>query len=190
MQAWSSSFYWRGPEAQRHKDICPRWLSKSCPSQSEHKTHLFHFATALEPAEHGSAPHWQYAPWGQEQGLLHLLITSRAHAVLKNTYWEDPRGRSFHLILSFYRWTNWGSGDRKHSAGSHSKLALALGSVQFSPSVPQTLCNPMDCSTPVLPVHHQLPEFTQTHVHWVGDAIQQSNPLSSPSPHTFNLSQQ
>ena len=45
-----------------------------------------------------------------------------------------------------------------------------------------TLCDPMTCSTPGLPVHHQLPEFTQTHVHWVGDAIQPSHPLSSPSP--------
>ena len=52
-----------------------------------------------------------------------------------------------------------------------------------------TLCNPMDCSTPGLPVHHQLPEFTQTHVHSVSDAIQPSHPLSSPSPPTFNLSQ-
>ena len=42
-----------------------------------------------------------------------------------------------------------------------------------------TLCDPMDCSTPGLPVHHQLPEFTQTHVHWVGDAIQPSHPLLS-----------
>ena len=47
----------------------------------------------------------------------------------------------------------------------------------------------MDCSTPGLPVHHQLPEFTQTHGHWVGDAIQPSHPLSSPSPPAFNLSQ-
>jgi len=47
----------------------------------------------------------------------------------------------------------------------------------------------MDCSTPGLPVHHQLPEFTQTHVHWVCDAIQPSHPLSSPSPSTFNLYQ-
>ena len=51
-----------------------------------------------------------------------------------------------------------------------------------------TLCNPMDCSTPGLPVHHQLPEFTQTHVHWVGDAIQLSHPLSSPSPQSFPAS--
>ena len=64
-------------------------------------------------------------------------------------------------------------------------------SVQFS-SVAQscpTLCDPMDCSTPGLPVHHQPLEFTQTHVHWVGDAIQPSHPLTSASPPTFNLSQ-
>ena len=52
-----------------------------------------------------------------------------------------------------------------------------------------TLCDPMNCSTPGLPVHHQLPEFTQTHVHRVGDAIQPSHPLSSPSPPALNLSQ-
>ena len=52
-----------------------------------------------------------------------------------------------------------------------------------------TLGNPVDYSTPGLPVHHQLLEFTQTHVHWVGDAIQPSHPLSPPSPPTFNLSQ-
>ena len=62
---------------------------------------------------------------------------------------------------------------------------------QFS-SVAQscpTLCDPMNRITPGLPVHHQLPESTQTHVHWVGDAIQPSHPLSSPSPPAFNLSQ-
>ena len=52
-----------------------------------------------------------------------------------------------------------------------------------------TLCDSMDCSTPGFPVHHQLPELTQTHVHWVSDAIQPSHPLSSPSPPAFNLSQ-
>ena len=51
------------------------------------------------------------------------------------------------------------------------------------------LCDPMNHSTPGLPVHHQLPESTQTHVHCVGDAIQPSHPLSSPSPPAFNLSQ-
>ena len=51
------------------------------------------------------------------------------------------------------------------------------------------LCDPMDCSTPGFPVHHQLPELAQTHVHRVGDAIQSSHPLLSPSPPAFNLSQ-
>ena len=62
---------------------------------------------------------------------------------------------------------------------------------QFS-SVSQScpsLCDPMDCSTPGFPVHHQRPEFTQTHIHQVGDAIQPSHPLSSPSPPAFSLSQ-
>ena len=52
-----------------------------------------------------------------------------------------------------------------------------------------TLCDPMNCSTPGLPVHHQLLEFTQTHFHRVSDAIQPSHPGSSPSPPAHNLSQ-
>ena len=60
-------------------------------------------------------------------------------------------------------------------------IKIPPNTVQVSHSV-VSLCNPMNCSTPGLPVHHQLPEFTQTHVHWVGDAIQLSHPLSSPSP--------
>ena len=62
-------------------------------------------------------------------------------------------------------------------------------SVQFKLLLCPTLCNPMDCSTPGFPVHHQLLELTQTHVHRVSDAIQPSHPVSSPSPPTFNLSQ-
>ena len=51
-----------------------------------------------------------------------------------------------------------------------------------------TFCNPMDCSMPSFPVHHQFPELTQTHVHQVGDAIQPSHPLPSPFPPAFNPS--
>ena len=72
----------------------------------------------------------------------------------------------------------------RHSPGR------SFGVDQFS-SVAQscpTLCNPMDCSMPGFPVHHQLQELTQTHVHQVGDAIQPSQLLSSPSPFAFNLS--
>ena len=70
-------------------------------------------------------------------------------------------------------------------------LNMNQPSVQFSlvtQSCP-TLCDPMNRSTPGLPVHHQLPEFTQSHVHWVSDAIQPSHPLSSPSPPAPNPSQ-
>ena len=67
----------------------------------------------------------------------------------------------------------------------------SMVSVQFS-SVTQscpTFCDPMNRSMPGLPVHHQLPEFTQTRIHWVSDAIQPSHPLSSPSPPAPNPSQ-
>ena len=70
-------------------------------------------------------------------------------------------------------------------------MRFKVGFIQFS-SVAQscpTLCNPMDCSTPGFPVHYQLPEATQTHVHCIGDAIQPSCPLLSPCPPAFNLSQ-
>ena len=66
---------------------------------------------------------------------------------------------------------------------------LLFSSVQFSQSC-LTLCDPMNRSMPGLPVHHQFPEFTQTHVHRVSDAIQLSHPLSSPSPSAPNPSQQ
>ena len=64
-----------------------------------------------------------------------------------------------------------------------------LSSVQFNSVTQSDSCSPMECSMPGFPVHHQLPKITQTHVYWVNDAIQSSHPLSSLSPHTFNLSQ-
>ena len=78
-----------------------------------------------------------------------------------------------------------------HSLWLSDSIQLDGASVQFS-SVAQscpTLCNPMNRSIPGLPVHHQLLEFTQTHVHRAGDAIQPSHPLSSPSPPAPNPSQ-
>ena len=66
---------------------------------------------------------------------------------------------------------------------------VQFSSVQFVAQSCPTLCNPMDCSTPGFPVHHQLPEFAQTHVHRVGDAIQSTHLLSSSSPPALNLSQ-
>ena len=71
----------------------------------------------------------------------------------------------------------------------NARMNLFSSLVQFSRSVGPTLCDPMNRSTPGLPVHHQLLELTQTHVHGVGDAIQPSHPLSSPSSPAPNPSQ-
>ena len=82
-----------------------------------------------------------------------------------------------HVFCMFYWYNIW--------------VYIHIDIYQFS-SVAQlclTLCDPVNSSTPGLPVHHQLLEFTQTQVHWVGDAIQPSHPLSSPSPPALNLSQ-
>ena len=67
---------------------------------------------------------------------------------------------------------------------SYCPLCLVNSVAQSCP----TLCDPMDCSMPGLPVHHHLPEFTQTHLHWISDAIQSSHSLLSPSPPARNLS--
>ena len=90
--------------------------------------------------------------------------------------WEDPleEGMATHSSIL--------TGRNPMDRGAWS----GLSSVQ---SLSQTLCDPMDCSTPGLPVHHHTPELAQTHIHGVCDAIQPSHPLSSPSPPTFNLSQ-
>ena len=105
------------------------------------------------------------------------------------------------IILSDFWWPNQGLVWEDSSECMHGlwwwrvfqgciKL-LGFSSVQFS-SIPQscpTLCDPMNCSTPGLPVHHQLPEFTQTHIHLVRDAIQPSHPPLSPFPPAPNPSQ-
>ena len=76
-------------------------------------------------------------------------------------------------------------GKSRYRGTSRSLLNHFSSITQSSPN----LCDPMDCSMPGLPVHHQLPEFTQTHVHWIGGNIQPSHPLLSPSPPAFNLPQ-
>ena len=81
-----------------------------------------------------------------------------------------PSRHQVHNIIPFY-WLSFLS-------SSYHQLLSVSSVAQLCP----TLCHPMDCSTPGLPVHHQLLEFTQTHVHQVGDVIQLSHPLSSPSP--------
>ena len=112
-------------------------------------------------AQQYTRPMWSWPPWALPCGLVR---------------WAPSLTSLFNSSPS-----------RSHNFWNPNKIS----SVQFS-SVTQlslTLCDPTDCSMPGLPVHHQLRKFTQTHVHWVSDAIQPSHPLFSPSPPTFNLSQ-
>ena len=114
--------------------------------------------------------------------------------------WWGNKENSERLYLGGSKIT--ADGDHSHEIKRHlllgrkamtnlDSILKSRDSVQLS-SIAQsclTLCNPMNCSTPGLPVHHQLPESTQTHVHRVGDAIQPSHTLSCPFPPTLNLSQ-
>ena len=98
-------------------------------------------------------------------------------------------GFSIHGIFQA-RVLEWGAisfsrGSSQHRGQTHIRSDQIRSATQSCP----TLCDPMNRSTPGLPVHHQLPEFTQTHVHRVSDAIQPSHPLASPSPPAPNPSQ-
>ena len=102
-------------------------------------------------------------------------ITSK---ILQKTKWKTPKSSKSYIWICYI------------SATIH--IAFQFCPVQSLSRVglfaTPTLCDPMNRSTPGLSVHHQLPESTQTHVHWVGDAIQPSHPLSCPSPPVLNLS--
>ena len=120
----------------------------------------------------------------RETGWNLRCFQSGKHGILWNRNLGKLRDLPYVLQLDSCR-------ARSHSESFWVVLRTTDQSVSSVSSVAQaclTLCDPMDCSMPSFPVHHQLPELTQTHVHQVGDAIQQSHPLSSPSP-ALNLSQ-
>ena len=124
--------------------------------------------------------------------LWHIIIVRLSHLKLLLLFVSCPKDCDYVTENWNLQWFN-------HFLNSllpfvNRKLFGAVPLSRFSSvsSVAQscpTLCDPMNRSPPGLPVHHQLPEFTQIHVHWVGDAIQPSHPLSSHSPPAFNLSQ-
>ena len=102
-----------------------------------------------------------------------------------------PRLKMWTTVPTSERWEHCRTGSKISTSVSIFITRINTVPVQFS-SVAQscpTLCDLLDRTMPGLPVHHQLPEFTQNHVHWVSDAIQPSCPLSSPSPPALNLSQ-
>ena len=135
-------------------------------------TFTFHFqALEKEMATHSSVLVWRILGMG-EPGWLPSM---GSHRVRHD--WRDLAAAAEERVnyLSIYSMEN-----------DYYKNIVTFSSVTQSCL---TLCDPTDCSTPGLPVHHQLPECTQSHVHWVSDAIQPSHPLSSPFPPAFNLSQ-
>ena len=103
--------------------------------------------------------------------------------------WTEKPGRlqSIGLQRVGHDWSDWVHA-HMYRERQRKKLPCFFSSCSVTHLCP-TLCDPVDCSTPGPHVLHHLPEFTQTHVHWVGDAIQPSHPLSPPSPPAFNLSQ-
>ena len=116
---------------------------------------------------------WDNAQKGSVQALLTWVITL-----------SDIRHRAGTDFPEYS--TKW---EEDITPSDHTLRLLSLDQFSsFTQSCP-TLCDPMNCSMPGLPVHHQLPESTQTHAHRVGDAIQPSHPLSSHSPPALNLSQ-
>ena len=114
-----------------------------------------------------------------------LVLCQELDIEIKNNSFQVHRLKKFLVLQSLLLWS------RVLVYFYVLGISLSFSSVQFS-SVAQscpTLCDPMNRSTPGLPVHHHLPVFTQTHIHRVSGAIQPSHPLSSPSPSAFNLSQ-
>ena len=162
-----------------------------------------------EMATHSSILAWRI-PWREDTGRLQSLGLQRvghdwATSLSLNQEWfnldfvqEFPGGlvkadyqpRPLNFWFSRFGVVPGGSAFLKSSivmliSCTFLNFLLLLSVVQSLP----TLCNPMDCRTPGLPIHHQLLELAQTHVHQVSDAIQPSHPLSSASPPAFSLSQ-
>ena len=133
--------------------------------------------------------HFSKEPWfllvgkGQDLGVSVVIATGMT---LLLAFLVDSAREYMHEYTRMYRYKYIHS----YTCAQMNMLLHIFSSVQFS-SVAQsclTLCDPMNHSTPGLPVHRHLPEFTQTHVHQVSDAIQPSHPLLSPSPPAFSLS--
>ena len=102
--------------------------------------------------------------------------------------YKDKQKLPRHLWQRSRKWKETDFSNLKHAVRVYEYAKLLQAGSQFSRSVMSTLCDPKDCNMPGFPIHHQPPKLTQTHVHRVGNAIQPSHPLSSPSP-AFNFSQ-
>ena len=142
-------------------------------------------------------------PWGGDRRYIFVESLWRAHLVIFSKFKftqtlcyavlpHFPRGHNIRMftmvsMLILKTWKQFKCSSTGGPGGKLCFLSVKYSSVQSLSRL--WLCDPMDCSTPGFPVHHQLPELAQTHVHWVSDAIQPSHPLSSPFPPALNLSQ-
>ena len=153
-----------------------------CSSKSESVSHLVMSDPLWPPGlQHPRRPCPSLSPGACSNSCP---LSRQCHPTISSSVTPSPPSLSLSHHQGPFQWVS-----SSHQVAK--VLELQHQSIQFSlvtQSCP-TLCDPMDRSTPGLPVHHQLPELTQTHVHRVGDAIQPSHPLSFPSPPTFNLSQ-
>ena len=152
------------------------------------------------PSEGDAEEKWQFSmlPSGGQGGTTKTTPAASPDGPASLSYTREPTGRVPRASCVCWspskdghrRWQQYESGDHQMARSeARSGKEARLASVSLVPQLCLTLCNPMDCSMPGLPVHHQLPEPTKTHVHLVGDAIQPPHPLSSPFSPAFNLSE-
>ena len=162
-----------------NKSLCNIFFNSLFLSANTYQVYLYY--SSLENPMDGGA--WRATIHGIAR-VGHNLVTKPPPPPPPSIcYMQDA---VFYIILGFVLKKPKGSPE-KSAWGGEEAICPEPDSVQSLSRV--RLCDPMDCSTPVLPVHHQLLEFTQTHFHWVGDTIQPSHSLSSPSPPACNLSQ-
>ena len=149
-------------------------LPRECPGQSKHPL----------PTTQGKILHMDITRWPTPKSdwLYSLQPKMEKLYSQQKQNWEWTVAQIMNSLLpnSDLNWRKWGK------PLDHSGISISISSIAQSCL---TVCDPMDCRTPGLSVQHQLLEFTQTYVHWVGDAIQPSHPLSTPFPPAFNLSQ-
>ena len=138
----------------------------------------------LNPRNQDLNPAKTHGTWFQDLIKLRFLMSHhrknslRDNVIDKKWAYSDSEGNTLHRV--------WGIAEDE--GGCKKWTVLFLGCCSVS-QLYLTLCSPVDCSRPGLPVPHHLLEFAQTHVHGASDIIQPSHPLSSPSPPAFNLSQ-